>query len=190
MRYRITTHYEFSGATLYALLFDGDNNCWNGTAFVAFTGDNSTFDIPLTEDANRTGFYTAVIDADIPPGAYDEEIFEQAGASPDRTTDDKTGVQVIHWCGGVHFPMEHIAMGAMAGTIRKPYRLETGHGVPIPGVFVTVCTDEDGRYPIAADVSDYEGICDFWLRPGTYYFFRRKAGMDFVNPDIEVVTTP
>lgn len=190
MTYMIVAVFEFPGATLYALLFNRDGLCWNGTVFASFDGDNATFDIALTENASRTGTYIAAVDANIPPGTYEEEIWEQAGGTPDRAADTRVGVQARYWCGGLEFPKEMLALGQGSGSVVWPYELLDPHGEPIVAAQVTGCPDQVGRYPRVAGTTDYLGRIIFRLDPGVYYMYRFKAGVDFVNPQRIVVRSP
>jgi hypothetical protein len=85
--------------TVYVLIFDSEGKCWNGTTFVTFTGVNADFDVALTEDTNRTGYYTAALGSAPDPDTYVEEVWQQAGGAPDRAADTRVGVQAKYWRG-------------------------------------------------------------------------------------------
>ena len=75
------------------------------------------------------------------------------------------------------------------GIITWTYTLtDSTTGSPIVGADVWISTDTDGDAIIDSGTTDASGVCTFYLDPDTYYVWRRCAGYNFVNPDIEVVT--
>ena len=62
---------------------------------------------------------------------------------------------------------------------------ETG---PIADVTVWVTTDQNGTNVVASGVTDDNGKVTFYLDAGTYYFWRRKSGYNFSNPDSETIS--
>ncbi len=61
-------------------------------------------------------------------------------------------------------------------------------GDAIADVHVWVTTDISGDTLVASGYTDDFGDVTFFLDAGTYYFWRKKSGYDFTNPDTEVVT--
>jgi hypothetical protein len=61
-------------------------------------------------------------------------------------------------------------------------------GLPIADALVWVTTDSVGNNVVASGYTDLLGEITFYLDTGTFYFWRRKNGVNFVNPDTEVVT--
>jgi hypothetical protein len=61
-------------------------------------------------------------------------------------------------------------------------------GTPISDVLVWVTTDQAGTNIIASNRTDTSGDAKFNLDAGTYYFWRKKAGWDFDDPDVETVS--
>jgi hypothetical protein len=66
---------------------------------------------------------------------------------------------------------------------------------PIPGVVVSVSTDIAGNNVIFNGQTDSFGVLRHletnelpFLDPGPYYFWSRKSGYSFVNPDLENVS--
>lgn len=59
--------------------------------------------------------------------------------------------------------------------------------VPIGQVIVWVTTDAAGQNVVASGITNDFGQVTFYLNAGPYYFWRRKAGVNFTNPDMEVV---
>jgi len=57
----------------------------------------------------------------------------------------------------------------------------------IPNVLVWVTTDVGGDTVVASGYTSTLGKVTFYLDPGTYYFWRSKAGYSFTNPDTEAV---
>ena len=76
------------------------------------------------------------------------------------------------------------------GAITWPYTLREPDGTPISDADVWVTTDDGGADVVASGRTDDFGavIGDFFLDAGTYYVWAQKAGWDFANPDVEVVT--
>jgi len=182
MPFDIQVEFEATGGALYALLFNSDNDCWNGVEFAEFDGDNDTFDIPLTEMPSRASHYYAVLSDPFPPDDYNIEIWVQVGAGPNRASDARIGVLDKYWCGGADYPMELMAMANRTGAIHWTYTVLDGKSEAISGVFVIICGDSDGKYPIAARTSNYRGKVAFKIAKGVYYMFKFKAGYNFENP--------
>lgn len=59
---------------------------------------------------------------------------------------------------------------------------------PIGQTLVWVTTDSAGNNLVASGYTDDFGDVTLYLDAGTYYFWRKKSGYDFTNPDSEVVT--
>lgn len=75
-----------------------------------------------------------------------------------------------------------------AGTIQHTYTMtDSADGTPIDGVEVWVSTDAAGVNVIASGHTNSSGIVNFMLDAGTYYFWRKRSGYNFTNPDIETV---
>ena len=71
---------------------------------------------------------------------------------------------------------------------------ETGTSTPIEGVFVEIHRNAAGTDIYWSGVTNALGVAldEFDLKPrldpGTWYFWRRKGGISFENPDTETVT--
>ncbi|MBA7711656.1 hypothetical protein ES703_120622 [subsurface metagenome] len=83
-----------------------------------------------------------------------------------------------------------------AGAIEVTYTMytdETAETGPIEGVEIWISTDSGGSNVIWAGTTDALGVLREsgdskpWLDAGTYYFWRKKSGYTFDNPDTEVV---
>ncbi len=75
-----------------------------------------------------------------------------------------------------------------AGAISYPYTLtDADDHNPIDGALVWVTTDAAGANRVASGYTNSMGIVTFMLDAGTHYFWRKRAGYNFVNPDIEIV---
>jgi hypothetical protein len=75
-----------------------------------------------------------------------------------------------------------------AGAISHTYTLtDSDDGNPIDGAEVWVTTDVAGVNVIASGTTNSSGIVTFMLDAGTYYFWRKRSGYNFVNPDLETV---
>ena len=182
MSYTFRAKFEFPGANIYMLLFNSAGLCWNGSEFVAFTGDNSVYAQAATETPAASSTYVVTIYPNPPPDDYEEEFWERVGATADRSADWKLGIFQRSWAGGMELPLELVSLGPHAGSTKWVYKATDPHKNPMPGVFCLVCTDTSGRYPIAVQTTDYRGWAEFKLDTGSYYFFRKKVGHDFTNP--------
>jgi hypothetical protein len=81
-----------------------------------------------------------------------------------------------------------INAGSGAGAISYVYTLtDSADGNPIDGAEVWVTTDAAGVNVIASGTTNSSGIVTFMLDAGTYYFWRKRSGYNFVNPDLETV---
>jgi hypothetical protein len=67
--------------------------------------------------------------------------------------------------------------------------VRTTGAVPISGCECWVASDSAGNN-VLTDIqrTDAKGVVEFLLDPGTYYLFRRKAGVTFTNPQSFTVT--
>jgi len=83
-----------------------------------------------------------------------------------------------------------------AGAIEVTYTMYTDEDAetgPIEGVEIFITTDSAGNSVIWAGTTDVSGVLREsgsskpWLDAGTYYFWRKKSGYTFTNPDTEVV---
>jgi hypothetical protein len=81
-----------------------------------------------------------------------------------------------------------IAADSGAGAISHAYTLtDSADGNPIDGAEVWVTTDAAGVNVIASGTTNSSGIVTFMLDAGTYYFWRKRSGYNFTNPDQETV---
>lgn len=78
--------------------------------------------------------------------------------------------------------------------VRYTYTMTNGvSGAPLPGVQIWISVDAAGTNVVWAGVTDTFGVAlDMngkkpLLDPGTYYFWRKRPGFIFSDPDIEVV---
>jgi hypothetical protein len=81
--------------------------------------------------------------------------------------------------------------GAGAGAISFPYTLTNSTTLlPIADadVWVTLDPNDSQTGVIASGKTDQDGVVTFLLDAGTVYFWRQKTGIDFDNPDTEVVS--
>lgn len=83
--------------------------------------------------------------------------------------------------------LEHANSGG--GSVLYNYDItDTDAGLPIGDVSVTVSTDKRGVNVIASGRTNSSGRKTFYLDPGSYYFWSKKDGYNFTNPDLEVVS--
>ena len=86
------TAFTASGLTVYALVYDANNDIYNGSTFVAYSaGDYATYAQSAAE-VTGTGRYSLAL----PNAAYTVEFRKQAGASPVANNDARLpqGAQV------------------------------------------------------------------------------------------------
>lgn len=78
-------------------------------------------------------------------------------------------------------------VGAGPGNCKFIYTLTiAGSATKIENAIVYVTTDIGGSNIIAGPTTtDENGQVEFYLDPGTYYFWRNKGGIIFSNPDVE-----
>ena len=188
--YKVRVDYEETGKTLYALIFNRSGKCYNGTTFTTFDASALTgYDVPLTEDSERTHHYEgSVTGDDVGAGAYDEEVWEQAGVNPIRASDTILGMQEHLWSGEADTHIYNPRLGLKPGDEEHVYNVTDGAGAPLADVLVVVTTDAAGTNTIASGTTDAYGNVTFWLDVGTYYMWRKKSGYNFTNPDTEVVS--
>jgi len=75
-----------------------------------------------------------------------------------------------------------------AGAIEWAYVVtDADTGALIDGAEVWVTTDSAGTNVVASGTTDTTGTVTFYLDAGTYYFWTKKAGYNFTNPDTEAV---
>jgi len=78
--------------------------------------------------------------------------------------------------------------GSGANTINyRVYTDEDNNTGPIGEVKVWVTSDLVGNTTVASGYTDDFGLVTFYLDSGTYYFWRKKGGYTFTNPDTEVI---
>lgn len=119
-----------------------------------------------------------VAEADIPTTAEIKAAIEAEGSSIASILED-TGTTIP----GL------INSDSGAGAISHAYTLtDSADGTPIDGAEVWVSTDAAGVNVIASGTTNSAGIVTFMLDAGTYYFWRRRSGYNFVNPDVEIVS--
>ena len=87
-----------TGSTLYALLFNGTGQIYNGATFGAPDSASWTdYDIAMTEATTATGIYRADMPA-VAAGVYGWVVRKQAGANP-AVSDITVGAGSIRWTG-------------------------------------------------------------------------------------------
>ena len=92
-----------------------------------------------------------------------------------------------------HGSGSYITGGAGSGSISWLYNspdgvTDTSTGLPLAQVKVFVTTDVEGLNRIASGFTDAFGHVTFLLDPGTYYFWKQRAGYEpDLEPDVEVV---
>jgi len=77
-----------------------------------------------------------------------------------------------------------------AGAVAFTYTVtDSSNNQPIDGAEVWVTTDSGGTNIVAGtSTTNAQGEVTFYLDPATYYFWTKKAGYNFTNPDTEIVS--
>lgn len=74
-----------------------------------------------------------------------------------------------------------------AGAIEVIYTLTDGGGTPIADADVWATSDVAGATVLASGRTDQNGRVTFYLNAGTVYYWRQKSGVNFTNPDVEMI---
>ncbi len=136
-----------------------------------------------------TSFGTLAADVDTQlSGAHGAGSWEGAAAAP---TVEEIDVRLSNTHGSGSWQGE--GAGEIWGNIEVRYKLTEppeGSGTPIADALVWVTTDEAGTNIVQSRRTNDFGYVKtpFYLDAGRYYFWRSKAGMNFVNPDVEDVS--
>jgi len=78
--------------------------------------------------------------------------------------------------------------GSGSGSVIWLYQVtDSISSAPIPEAEVLVYSNSGLTTLVANGFTDSFGNITFYLDPGTYYFITKKAGFNFINPDIETV---
>lgn len=113
--------------------------------------------------------------------ALDAAALAIKGATFDTATDS---LEAIRNRGDAAWTSGTLGSGAISWT----YTLTTNPGgLPIADATIWATTDIAGLNVVAQGVTDSFGKVTFNLDAGTYYIWRKKAGVSFTDPDTEVV---
>ena len=99
-----------------------------------------------------------------------------------------SGGYILAQLANLDVPVSSVIPVAGAGAKEFIYTVQLETGVPIGQCLVWVTSDVAGNVVLASGITNDTGDVVFYLNPGLNYFWRKKAGYNFVNPDIEVVT--
>jgi hypothetical protein len=78
---------------------------------------------------------------------------------------------------------------AGSGALVTTVTVNDNLGAPLDGVQCWITSDAAGAYPVAGTlVTDTWGHAVFFLDPGTFYLWRQRSGINFVNPELITVT--
>lgn len=136
-----------------------------------------------------TGFGTLAADVDTQlSGTHGAGSWEGAAAAP---TVEQIDARLSNTHGSGSWQGE--GAGEIWGDIEVRYKLTEppeGSGTPIADALVWVTTDEAGTNIVQSRRTNDFGYVKtpFYLDAGRYYFWRSKAGINFVNPDVEDVS--
>lgn len=146
------------------------------TAILTGNMDDGTGASDQFDNANTTGFYCKEIDCTIANGFEANKTYT---IYIEATVDSDTG--------GISFAFKCISPSA--GPIEFTYTLtDADSGDPIADAKIWATTDSAGTHVINEAYTNASGVVVFNLEAGTYYFFRKKAGYNFTNPDTETVS--
>jgi len=92
MANEIQFHHSTTSQTLYAMVFNGTSQVWNGSAFVDYdTANLNSYDIPMAELGTASAIYVANFPSGIANGAYSIFVKLRAGETP-AESDQRLGV--------------------------------------------------------------------------------------------------
>lgn len=129
-----------TGATAYILIWNGVNQIWNGTSFVAYsTASFTDFDIAATELGTASNYFVATFPSTIAAGVYGIEARQQLGGSP-AETDSTVAQGDFHWNGTVVMPLSDLATSGQLGTV-TPIRL--ARGIALSGFVFKMISSSD-----------------------------------------------
>ena len=128
----------------------------------------------------------------LPADPADESLLEAAiSAIPAGSSLDAAGVRTAVGLASANLDSQlSLITGGVAGSgaITWIYTLLDGVGNPIQGAEIWASTDISGSNVVASGTSNAFGKVTFYLDANSYYIWCQKAGYNFVNPDVEVVS--
>lgn len=129
------------------------------------------------------GYYRIdVPDAAFATGAYRGTVIIKDGAGTPAISPTMVDFELV----------DHVLL--TAGALEITYTMKINDedtGDPLEGVEIFIATDSGGSNVIWSGTTDASGVLREaggskpWLDAGTYYFFRKKSGYEFDNPDTE-----
>lgn len=163
-----------------------------GTPAYAFYKNNEAMDGisgSLTQIESLTGFYGASMALSAANGF---EVDKTYTVRMTAVVDGITVVKVVDFTiTAIETKIDAIAGNISAqvgdGVIYEYGPVRDIEGNPLSDVFVTVRANE-GSVNLTSGTTGLDGMVSFFLMPGTYDFYSRKAGYSFDNPDTEVVS--
>ena len=119
-------------------------------------------------------------------GATDTQLTSTHGSGSWVNTENPTVAQIDAQLSSTHG--SGLWGGGATGSVRFEYPvIDSTTGFGIADVRVTVALDANMANVVDSKMTDENGLCVFYLDPGTYYFFAAHSGYSFDNPDIEEV---
>ena len=102
----------------------------------------------------------------------------------------------VNGAGAIQQNLEYVVKSRNMNGVEFTYTVtDSVSTLPIPGAIVTISTDVGGNNVVFTGVTDSFGVARHtinntlpFLDPGSYYFWTRKTGYSFTNPDLEVVS--
>lgn len=154
---------------------------------------------PASKPGVATALFNEIMEDDAGVSRFTENALEQGpggGSGGDATAANQatiiahlTDVKGTGFVADTDSLVDLVHTSAGAGAITYTYTLtDADSGDPIAQADVWVTTDEAGTNVIASDTTNDSGEVVFYLDAGTYYFWRNKSGVNFTNPDTEVVS--
>lgn len=190
MANEIAVRLSGTGDTIYAQIMNASGELYNGSAFEDPADANwGNYDLPMTEAGTATRIYRCTMPA-VAAGVYTLLVYKQAGASP-AIDDTLVASGEMQWDGNSEVPLSSIISSSLgAGAVSTTIEVLDSSGNPIDGVEVWITSDPAGGNVVAGTlVTDAFGNATFMLDAGTYYVFRQKSGINFLdNPSSIVVS--
>lgn len=183
MNYKAKTYYS-PGGTLYTAIYDPDGDAYNGTSFVSFDGDHSTFGLSLTEDSNRTRYYEYDAGEVFDRGTYVEEYWLQSGGSPDRSADTLIGAMERPWIFDRDYAPCYLEWYTTPASYEYTYTLTDGDGNAVSDAYLWITPTSSGNLVLENRTTDASGQVTFHVGAGDIWVHKHHDDYVFSqNPE-------
>lgn len=178
-----------TGSTLYALLFNGTGQIYNGATFGAPDSASWTdYDIAMTEATTATGIYRADMPA-VAAGVYGWVVRKQAGANP-AVSDITVGAGSIRWTGTAEETVPAAVNVTYSAGVALAGRLaEYADVSPLALEATAQAILEDTGTALPALIAGIEGGGDPWATalPGAYGAGTAGALLSGIDSNVDML---